>query len=200
MRRECHRLLIGRVVRRGLRWRRTGPGRTPAARPPAARSSRSAVGVGYRERTGGLPARRPGAGPACGPPARRRSRPGAPLRARVSLRHRHPGPPFEAGTPAEPVRPAGRLHCGSLVPGEGGQHAPGDDCVHYQYFQRFANFFGPAQLCDGEIKIGVWIRFVFQCVMPPLAVVPIKTAGLHERTKVLTASRLDWRDSFCSMM
>src|ERR1700716_2696438 len=49
MRRECHRLLIGRVVRRGLRWRRTAPGRTPAARPPAARSSRSAVGAGYRD-------------------------------------------------------------------------------------------------------------------------------------------------------
>jgi hypothetical protein len=87
------------------------------------------------------------------------------------LRHRHPSPPFEAGTPAEPERPAGRPDCGWLVPGEGGQHAPGDDCVHYQYFQRFGNFFGPAQLCDGKIKIGVWIRFVFQCVMPPLAIV-----------------------------
>ncbi len=41
----------------------------------------------------------------------------------------------------------------------------------YQYFQRFANFFGPAQLCDGKIKIGAWVRFVFQCVMPPLAIV-----------------------------
>jgi hypothetical protein len=41
-----------------------------------------------------------------------------------------PSPPFEAGTPAELVRPAGRLHCGWLVPGEGGQHAPRDDCVH----------------------------------------------------------------------
>ena len=26
-------------------------------------------------------------------------------------------------------------------------------------------------ICDGKIKIGVWIRFVFQCVMPPLAIV-----------------------------
>jgi len=25
--------------------------------------------------------------------------------------------------------------------------------------------------CDGKIKIGAWIRFVFQCVMPPLAIV-----------------------------
>jgi hypothetical protein len=28
------------------------------------------------------------------------------------------------GTPAEPARPAGRVHCGWLLPGEGGQHAP----------------------------------------------------------------------------
>jgi hypothetical protein len=30
---------------------------------------------------------------------------------------------------------------------------------------------GLAQLCDGKIKVGAWIRFVFQCVMPPLAIV-----------------------------
>jgi hypothetical protein len=28
-----------------------------------------------------------------------------------------------------------------------------------------------ARLCDGKIKIGVWMRFVFQCVVPPLAIV-----------------------------
>ena len=45
---------------------------------------------------------------------------------------------------------------------------------------------GPPALCDGKIKIGGWIRFVFQCVVPPLAIVCDKTAGLHEGTKVLT--------------
>jgi hypothetical protein len=78
--------------------------------------------------------------------------------------------PAARNAAAEPVRPAGRLHCGWLVPGEGGQHAPGDDCVRYRYFQRFANFLA-AQLCDGKIEIGVRVRFVFQCVMPPLAIV-----------------------------
>src|SRR4030081_184155 len=55
--------------RRGCcRWRRAGPGRTPAARPPAARSSRSWRGCRLPRRTGGLPARRPGAGPAAALP------------------------------------------------------------------------------------------------------------------------------------
>src|SRR5215469_8995385 len=26
-------------------------------------------------------------------------------------------------------------------------------------------------LCDGKVKIGAWIRLVFQCVMPPLVLV-----------------------------
>src|SRR5215211_1140700 len=55
------------------------------------------------------------------------------------------------------------------------------------------------QLCDGKIKIRVWIRFVIQCVVPPLAVVPVETAVLHDGAKVLTVSRFDWRDSSCSM-
>ena len=67
-------------------------------------------------------------------------------------RHRHPSPPSEAGTPAEPVRAAGRLHCGWLVPGEGGQPAPGDDCVHYRHFQRFGNFFGRLSYVMGKSK------------------------------------------------
>jgi len=29
----------------------------------------------------------------------------------------------------------------------------------------------PSWSCDGKVKIGAWIRFVFQCVMPPLAIV-----------------------------
>ena len=45
---------------------------------------------------------------------------------------------------------------------------------------------GPPALCDGKIKIGGWIRFVFQCVVPPLAIVCDKTAGFHERPKVFT--------------
>jgi hypothetical protein len=56
------------------------------------------------------------------------------------------------------------------------------------------------QLRDRKIKIGVWIRFVPQRVVPPLAVVRAETAGLHDGTKVLTVSRFDFRDSFCSVM
>src|SRR3954447_11582485 len=55
-------------------------------------------------------------------------------------------------------------------------------------------------ICDGKIKVGVWIRFAFECVMPPLAIVWAKTAGLHERAKALTVSELGFRDSSCSMM
>src|SRR5262245_50925704 len=62
--------------------------------------------------------------------------------------------------PALRLAPAGRMRSA----------CPGDDCVHYQCFQRFANFLGPAQLYDGKIKIGVRVRLVFQCVMPPLAI------------------------------
>jgi hypothetical protein len=58
----------------------------------------------------------------------------------------------EAGTPAEPIRAAARLHRGWLVPCEGGQPAPGDDCVHYRNFQRFGNFFGRLSYVMGKSK------------------------------------------------
>jgi len=54
--------------------------------------------------------------------------------------------------PAGPARSAGRLHCGWLVPGEGGRHARGDDCVYYQYVQRFGNFFGRLSYVMGKSK------------------------------------------------
>ena len=124
-----------------------------------------------------------------GPPAEPRS--GAPCR----------GPPPVRRVDAAPD--AGRARrFGPAYPFGTGTQAHRSRRVRrrYQYFQRLANFFGTAQLCDGKIKIGAWIRFVFQRVMPPLAVVPIKTAVLHDRAKVLTVSRFGWRDFFCSMM
>src|SRR5919106_273152 len=53
---------------------------------------------------------------------------------------------------------------------------------------------------DRKIKIGVRVRFVLDCVMPPLTLVGAKTAGLHERAKAAPVSRFAHRDRSCSMM
>src|SRR5258707_9671422 len=84
-------------------------GRVPYAPPAVSRSPAAASRRRPTERrpAPGRPAGRTPLGSTlprttAGPPRRRgpRSRPGAPLWARVSLRHRHPSPPFEAGAPA----------------------------------------------------------------------------------------------------
>src|SRR5215218_6644268 len=53
---------------------------------------------------------------------------------------------------------------------------------------------------DGEVEVGVRVRFVGECVMPPLAFVGAKTAGVHERAKASPVLRLDLREASCSMM
>src|SRR5687768_7675860 len=53
---------------------------------------------------------------------------------------------------------------------------------------------------DGKIEIGVRIRFVLECVMPPLAVVGAKPARLHESAKAAPVSRFAARDPKSSMV
>src|SRR5690349_1741837 len=47
---------------------------------------------------------------------------------------------------------------------------------------------------DRKIKVGARVRFVLECVMPPLALIGAEAAGLHERAKDAPVLRLGVRD------
>jgi hypothetical protein len=48
-----------------------------------------------------------------------------------------------------------------------------------------------AQLHDGKVEVGIWVRLVLQHIMPPLAIVWPKTAARHDGAKKLTVYRFD---------
>jgi len=152
---------------------------TRGAITPAPIASRGLTTPAGRAPTGSGPGRRPNPSTpgstlprtTAGPPRRRgpRRRPGAPLRARVSLRHRHPGSTVRGGYAGRTGTPGGPPALRLARAGRRRSACPGDDCVHtgdgsqngfltwhslpcnrsccqnisrYQHFQRFANFFG----------------------------------------------------------
>src|SRR6478735_5638622 len=55
-------------------------------------------------------------------------------------------------------------------------------------------------ISDGKVEVGPRVRLVDQRVVPPLALVGAKTAGLHERAKAAAVARFDLRDSARAMM
>src|ERR1700704_4611006 len=55
-------------------------------------------------------------------------------------------------------------------------------------------------LADRKVEIGVWIRLVLECVVPPLPGVGAKPAGGHDRVQVSTVCRFNLRDPWCSVM
>src|SRR6266542_5644076 len=53
---------------------------------------------------------------------------------------------------------------------------------------------------DRNVEIGVWIRLVLECVVPPLAGVRAKATGGHDRVQVSTVCRFDLRDPWGAVM
>ena len=143
--------------------------------------------------------------PCRGPGGRRSSRPRDPMPARRPRARPWRGPRRRGhrGTPRAPCRRWSRCRRRDLRPRPTARRR----CRGHGWPSRQPAMSGSARvtltaivMCDRKIKVGVWIRFVFECVMPPLAIVGAKTAGLHQRAKASPVSRFDLRDCSCSMM